>query len=42
MEGDLIYVKNKEQLFFKSGVKKVSKQIKKPSQLIVDEVTIGG
>jgi hypothetical protein len=42
LDGDMYYTKVKEQVFFKSGVKKVSKQIKKPTQLVVDEITIGG
>ncbi len=41
LEGDLYYSKIRETLFFKSGIKKVSKQIKRPSQLVVDEMTLG-
>jgi hypothetical protein len=36
LEGDLVYSKIRENIFYKSGIKKVSKQIKKPTQLIVD------
>ena len=41
-DGDLYYSKIRENIFYKSGIKKVSKQIRKPTQLIVDEMTIGG
>jgi hypothetical protein len=36
LEGDLVYSKIRENIFYKSGIKKVSKQIKKPTQVIVD------